>query len=392
VKAWTVVPVALAAAVAGFLAGRAASGPGAQVPLADLERVERERDEALARVRRAEMALDAARAPGRSGPAAPREPAGPGGGASTVATPASAGAGTPPDPARAEPTDAAREAQVRELVAQIDGAFELGDGEVALSLLRRLSALAPEGRQATMDLAVRINADLYGDGVLRLDQVGFHRTLGDTDLRNLMLWSLEHESPADFRVLAAASLPWVVPPERAVELLGKALASERQVSVQAALVSALSQMNDSRAQALLASVLADRERDAGVRAQVVTAIALSADPEVLKAVQSAAASDPDEGVRAAARAALVARDPPADGYLVTIVLPDGTGVAAGLLPGDIVLTYDGKPARDLREMRAAMDAATAAAVPVVVLRDGAERTLEIRRGRMGVQGRPVRKR
>ena len=71
----------------------------------------------------------------------------------------------------------------------------------------------------------------------------------------------------------------------------------------------------------------------------------------------------------------------AAGALVTDV-PAGPALDAGMKAGDIIVSFDGAPVADTRELvRRVADAAVGAAVPVVVLRDGAEVELSIKLGR-----------
>ena len=395
-KAWNTVCFIVAAAAAGFAAGRMTAPAHAPAPRDAVEQIERERDEALARAQRAESSLQTDRrkraetSPAEPEPVAPQSVApqsvleGPPAESADAADAAT-------DPA-APTTPAERTLAVRELTAQIEPAFERGDGEKLLELMRRLATAAPEGREAAMELAVRVNDDVTGAGALRLDQYTFYTSLGDTAVRDLMLWSLDHQSPATFRVLSAYSLPWVVPKDKAIADLAGALGRESDVTVQQALVVNLAQMNDSRAQTLLSTLLADTTKDGAVRAQIATTLATTDDEAQVRALEAAAAADPDERVRSAAKAALVARDPPVDGFLVTIVFAEGAATAAGVRAGDILVTYDGRPARNVREIRELVESGDSAdSVPLVVLRDGAETRLEIRRGRMGIQGRPVQR-
>ncbi|MCE9635678.1 MAG: PDZ domain-containing protein [Planctomycetes bacterium] len=347
-----------------------------------VEAVERERDEALARAQRAETALQAERRKRADVPAAARP--------SDTVQP------TATDPAPVAPastlSDSDRAQQVRDLAAQIEPAVAHADGEKLLELLRRLSALSPEGRTAAMELALKINDDVNGEGLLRLDQYTFYTSLGDTGVRTLMIWSLDNPSPAAFRVLSAWSLPWVIPKEQAIDTMGKSLVREKEVTVQQALVVNLAQMNDSRAESLLATILADPARDAGVRAQIATSLATTTNADLARALETTANTDPDDRVRAAARAAIVARNPPVDGFLITIVFPDGAASAGGIRPGDILISYDGHATRDLKEVRDLIDAESSAEnASAVVLRDGIEVTLPVRRGRLGIQGRAVRR-
>ncbi|MCX7889553.1 MAG: Do family serine endopeptidase [Rhodobacteraceae bacterium] len=71
----------------------------------------------------------------------------------------------------------------------------------------------------------------------------------------------------------------------------------------------------------------------------------------------------------------------AAGALVTDV-PAGPAMDAGMKAGDIIIAFDGAPVANTRELvRRVADAPVGAAVPVVVLRDGAEVALSITLGR-----------
>ncbi|RMD47276.1 MAG: DegQ family serine endoprotease [Alphaproteobacteria bacterium] len=70
-----------------------------------------------------------------------------------------------------------------------------------------------------------------------------------------------------------------------------------------------------------------------------------------------------------------------DGALVTDV-PPGPAKKAGIRPGDVIITFDGKHVTDTRELvRMVADAEVGATVPVVVLRDGKPVTVKVKLGR-----------
>ncbi len=71
----------------------------------------------------------------------------------------------------------------------------------------------------------------------------------------------------------------------------------------------------------------------------------------------------------------------AKGALITDV-PEGPARDAGMLAGDVIQTFDGKPVDDTRDLvNRVADAPIGEAVAVVVLRDGKEETLQVTLGR-----------
>ena len=71
-----------------------------------------------------------------------------------------------------------------------------------------------------------------------------------------------------------------------------------------------------------------------------------------------------------------------DGALVTDV-PEGPALDAGLAPGDVIMTFDGEPIKDTRELVTVVaETDVGKTVDVVVLRDGQETTLPVTLGRL----------
>ncbi|NBZ89462.1 Do family serine endopeptidase [Stagnihabitans tardus] len=71
----------------------------------------------------------------------------------------------------------------------------------------------------------------------------------------------------------------------------------------------------------------------------------------------------------------------AKGALVTDV-PDGPGKDAGILSGDVIVTFNGQEVKDSKELvRRVADAPIGEVVPVLVLRDGKQVTLDVKLGR-----------
>lgn len=307
---------------------------------------------------------------------------------------------TAPEPSAAEPSAlpeaegldaAARARRVRELKETTAAFFQNGDGEGALAALKELAALVPEGRDAAMALAVEMNEDVNGPGKLKLGQMTFYTGLGDPAIRSLMQWSLDNPSTTDFRVISAYSLPWIQDPDETAKVFAKALDGESDFGVQQALVSNLARLRRPESDTALRDIFGDTERDGLLRARVLTELSDSTDAAMQRLVDDALANDPSADVRAAARAAVIGRDPPVTGYLVTGTTPESQGEAAGLRPGDIVVKYDGNAVRDSWGLsRASRETDADQPVPVVVVRDGGEVTLLVRAGRLGVYGRSVK--
>lgn len=73
--------------------------------------------------------------------------------------------------------------------------------------------------------------------------------------------------------------------------------------------------------------------------------------------------------------------PAAKGALVTDV-PDGPGKDAGILSGDVIVSFNGKEVKDSKELvRVVADSPIGETVPVVVLRDGKSQDLSVKLGR-----------
>ncbi len=312
------------------------------------------------------------------------------GGADAGAASSAAGAAPEPPPAAAD-DPGARAARVAQLVADAPVWFERGDGRAALAALRELASLAPEGRDEAMRLALAINADVSGEGKLRLSDVEFYTGLADDGIKRLMDWALPRDdTPAGFRSMAAWSLPWTQAPEATVAQFASVLATERDAGVQRALVTNLGRLRNPAAERALADILGDAARDPGLRAQAASELALTQDEGIARTLEVVARDAQEPRVRDAAHAALIARDPPATGFLVTGTAPSSQAETVGLRAGDILVTYGGRSARTLDALREAQTASAGEeSVPVVVVRDGAEVTLLVRPGQLGVFGRNV---
>jgi hypothetical protein len=171
----------------------------------------------------------------------------------------------------------------------------------------------------------------------------------------------------------------------------KALMRGQEADVQQAMVWNLSQMRSPEALSTLGDLFADTNQDPNLRARIAPQLAVEGNDDFKRSLETASLGDPDATVRRAARAALISLDPPVTGYMITGTLPESQAEAAGITTGDILVSYGGKPARSLQELRAAAsDATDDEEVPVVLVRDGVEVTLYLRPGQMGIYGKDVR--
>jgi hypothetical protein len=307
----------------------------------------------------------------------------------------------PPKAAPAKPvalTPEARTRRVNEIRGMLATIFQNHEGEKALAALKELAALAPEGRDDAMKLALDINKDVEGPGALHLPMQTFYTGLGDPAIRDLMTWSLDNQasSTADFRVLSAWSLPWTQGPiDDTIAHFDAALSHETDRGVQKAIVDNLGQINSPKAEAALMRVLADGTRDAALHGDAAMALATSDDPAAQRAVAAAAAADStNQRIQTAAKVSLVVRDPPATGCLVVQTTPDGTAESAGVRAADVIVSYNGRVVSTESDLRNEIkQAAGAETVSVVVVRDGAQQTLQMKPTRIdrGTAFKPVEK-
>jgi hypothetical protein len=291
----------------------------------------------------------------------------------------------------------ARTKRLNEIRGALAGYFAAHDGEKALAALKELAALGPEARDDAMKLALDINKDVQGAGTLRLPMQTFYTGLGDPAIRELMYWSLENQasSSADFRVMSAWSLPWA--PGSIDDTIARfegALARESDHAVQNAIVRNLGDINSPKAEAVLVRVLGDGTRDAALLGDAAMALSTSEDAAAQRAIAAVAAADAsNQRVQTALKLSQIIQEPPATGCLVVQTTPDGTAEVAGIRPADLIVAYNGRAVASEGDLRNEVKgAAGAESVPVLVIRDGREQTIQVKAGRLGLPNlRPVAK-
>jgi hypothetical protein len=267
----------------------------------------------------------------------------------------------------AESPAASPEAVARFTVA-VGEALARGDGHACRLLLYDLAELGRPG----WPLVERIAGTSF-DGPWGGERT--ERVLGELEdvfdsgrLRDLALEALENptEHVPALRSAAASSSRrlGLTPAERA--RLRAVLASEKDPEVAEGLAATLAASSDLDAPAIVA--LSSAQESAEVRRALARALAMIPGADAIAALTSIAACDADDRVRRAARVFVLARTPTADGLLVRATRK-GSAAEGILLPADIVLSVDGRGARDPDELVHA-DGPAPRTLALEVLRDG----------------------
>lgn len=84
-------------------------------------------------------------------------------------------------------------------------------------------------------------------------------------------------------------------------------------------------------------------------------------------------------------------NPTSTGLLVTEVVPEGQAKSAGILPGDIIVSYAGKPTPEPEALHMAINEAEGDSVAVEVDRGGEKKSFDLKKGKIGIAVAPVKK-
>jgi hypothetical protein len=274
---------------------------------------------------------------------------------------------------------------VRRLEAEARSALARGDGNAALAAIRDLAGRLPDGRGPAMALTMEIDPERERLGIGDLAWGGF---LASPAVLDLLSWSLGRPAPEGFREMAAEWVPHFLPASTVIERFREALLTEDDEDVARSMVEALDPLGIVESSPVLLEVVRDARMRVPVRVHAATLLSEGEDAATAAALREVAAGAPTalaEGIRAA----LSAPEMPERGFLVTGFV-DGSTESRGILVGDLLATYDGRDAaRDLGPaIRAALE--RDGFVPIVLLRAGARRTIEVRPGWLGLIGRTVR--
>lgn len=298
-------------------------------------------------------------------------------------------AGTPtvmavpaPGPAASakKPLDAAQvAARLKEVEGSIDGLIAAKDGKKLLALYGELAQYG----KAAWPLAAKIGA-LFGgfergdSEELGLNGMEFFKVLVASDFMDLYSDVLDHPEgyEKDFRKMALWGLSMGDAAAAAPKLLG-ALKTEKDPQTLQMIAGMLAQSSANGppqpgvADAVLDAINAQKNKQ--TRQTLVWTLSQMQGEEATRAIGSLAAAETDPQVKQQLELSLKVRAAPVAGYYVMSVQPSSEGEQAGLKPGDVLTTLNGKPLKSwqqLQGMHDGSDEAAAALVPVTVYRDG----------------------
>jgi hypothetical protein len=292
------------------------------------------------------------------------------------------------------------EAEIRQRIESAEqsfrGAFDTLNKKDAMQALWDMQKLGPLAYDTAIELWRLMAADFgigenwgRGPGKLGMNRQEFVSLISSFALIERGL--TDPDVALDFRINAIYGAPWwsSEDPEKRAALVGNLLLGASGFEARAA-VESLRDMNAPSTVRYLSDFLAQNTNDPAARTMAVRVLAAKNTDEGWAAVEKAAQSDSDPGVRQAAQESLGQRNPTAEGLLITFVGPDSQAALAGIKVGDILTHYNGVKVRTVQEVIAARDQAPAGqAVPVVVRRGSSDVTLTLGPGQIGINGVPV---
>ncbi|MEK7469089.1 MAG: PDZ domain-containing protein [Planctomycetota bacterium] len=297
----------------------------------------------------------------------------------------------------AQKSDGAKSATPEEIAAQVKGLrsrkaalLEARDGMGLLRLMQEFAALGEAGYADAMEISGLLREDLRGKnkkfGISRSD---YFRAVGSS-MVPLMKWALANpdKAPAAFRLDAAGLLRWQDLEAGPAYL--EALKIETDARVAAEMARALRGMQKPEMAADLVAAARFQAANPDALRRLLDAISGLPSPEADAALLGLG-SDPNPILREEASLAYTALNPPAPGVLITTLVPGSQADLTGLKRGDVIVSYDGHDLGSFKQLRNEVskkdpDSLTS----IVVNRNGQLVTLQLKGGKIGVNGNYVK--
>ena len=287
------------------------------------------------------------------------------------------------------PEDAAR--RLLTIGADVDAALEKKDARGALALMGELSRLGRPGWPLIAKLALARYEGEDDDDTNGTQQVRgqFLAFVGRGGLRDMGLETLlDTTSPPELRRLVAeAGDGLTATPDEAARLV-TLLKTETNPEVIGGMVGVL--VASHAVDPTNAVSLVQAQPNAGTRRTLVEYLANSDAPGMSDALTQIAQSDPDAAVQKTARLAAMQMNPTVQGYLVTDIVPSSQAAAAGIQPGDVIVSYNGAEVKSERQLARLKTGVTGDTVQIGVWRDGTLVQMPIKAGQIGVNGNAVK--
>ncbi|KAF0243954.1 MAG: HtrA protease/chaperone [Planctomycetota bacterium] len=283
-------------------------------------------------------------------------------------------------------------ARMEELRAQIPDLVAKKDGNGLIKLMNELAELGEVGYMAAIEISGLISADVEGGkNEFGLSRNEFYMAFSGPMLP-VMVWGLQkgEEIPAGFRIGAAYALPWH-PELEPGKLFLESLKNEKNADVARALADNLDGIAKAGMEADLAALVPGYADNARVVTSLLDSLVKIGSPEALASLEGYARSD-NEFLRAEAAVALIAINPPAEGVLITLTVPNSQAENVGIKRGDIITSYNGTTVTDFAALRDQMKSAPAGSVvTVTVNRNGEIIPIQIKAGaKIGIDGKDVK--
>jgi hypothetical protein len=281
--------------------------------------------------------------------------------------------------------------RAKDLRAMIPGLVEKEDGAGLLALMKELAGLGEAGWKGAMEIADIFRKEFgQGEEAFGLSKVQYNKAFTGA-MTPLMTWALDHpeQAPGWFRAHSVHMLYWVADADSASIFLG-VMGKEQDPNILAAMAGYMDRLAKPEMAGDIASLAllnADRPKTFGA---LLTSLVNLHSPESEAAIRRLA-GDSNPAVRAAAELALVEHSPPAAGVMITTTRPKSQAESAGLLKGDIIVSYDGKDVKSLDQLRKEVQSKPDhQLVTVMVNRNGSLVPVQITGNWIGIDGRFVK--